>query len=374
MTKDASGGPASGRRTPGSPWSLDVATVFGIPVRVHATFLLIVGFYAYVAHSGGQSVTGAVVLVLAVFGCVVLHELGHALMARRFGVRTREIVLYPIGGIARLENIPGGWAEILIALAGPAVNVAIAVLLLPFAAHALASGLPASPGRGPIAVELLVANLFLFAFNLIPALPMDGGRVLRAALSLRMREDRATRIAAAVAQFVALGFGALGLFAGNPILLFIALFVFVGASQEAAFSERKTFVTGRTVGDAMITQFDVLAPQDSLGHAAQMLLTTHQQDFPVVDAWGRLAGVLPRATLIRGLADAGRDASVLEVMLREPLVAALGDDLEKVLLSLQAGPSQPVMVLRDGVLVGMVTLDNLAEFIEVSRSTRPGVS
>jgi stage IV sporulation protein FB len=362
---------ASRRDEPRSSWSARIATVFGIPIRVHATFLLIVVFYAFLARSSGQSVPAAVGLVLAVFLCVVLHELGHALMARQFGVRTREIVLYPIGGIARLENIPSGWAEILIALAGPAVNLVLAGMLLPFAAHAIAAGLPAQPGRGPLVVELLVANLFLLLFNLIPALPMDGGRVLRASLSLVMPEDRATRIAAGIAQFVALGFGAIGLFAGYPMLLFIALFVFLGASQEAAFSERKSFVAGRTVGEAMVTKFEVLAPQDSLAWAAQLLLETHQQDFPVVDAWGRVAGVLPRATLIEGLARTGKDAAVLDVMLREPLTAAPGDDLEQALVGLQARPSQPMLVLDDERLVGMVTLDNLAEFIEVSRSTRP---
>ena len=360
---------------PGSPWSLGIGSVFGIPVRVHATFLLIVAFVAWSAAAAGQSIPGNLLLVLLLFVCVVLHELGHALMARRFGVRTREIVLYPIGGIARLENIPGGTAEILIALAGPVVNLVLFLVLVAGFGAALPSGFAEgqktlSPGASLLG-NLAVANLWLFLFNLIPAFPMDGGRVLRAALSLRLGEARATRVAAGIAQVVALSFGAVGLFTGNPILIFIALFVFLGATQEAAFVERRAVVAGHRAREAMITRFETLAPQDTLGRAAEVLLASHQQDFPVLDAWQRVAGVLPRSTLLKALAREGRDAAVLDVMHRQPIVVEPWDPLDRVLAALQASPGDPVLVLEQGRLVGMITLDNLAEFIELAKAARP---
>jgi stage IV sporulation protein FB len=362
---------------PPSPWSIGIGAVFGIPVRVHATFLLIVAFVAWSAAAAGQSIPANLLLVLLLFVCVVLHELGHALMARRFGVRTREIVLYPIGGIARLENIPGGRAEILIALAGPAVNLVLFLVLVAGFGAALpagfADGQTLSPGASLLG-NLAVANLWLFLFNLIPAFPMDGGRVLRAALSLRLGEARATRVAAGVAQVVALGFGAVGLFTGNPILLFIALFVFLGATQEAAFVERRAAVAGHRAREAMITRFETLAPQDTLGRAAEVLLASHQQDFPVLDAWERVAGVLPRSTLLKALAREGKDAAVLDVMHREPILVEPSDPLERVLAALQGSPGDPVLVLEQGRLVGMITLDNLAEFIEVAKAARPGIA
>jgi stage IV sporulation protein FB len=311
--------------------------------------------------------------LVLVFACVALHELGHAAMALKFGVKTREIVLYPIGGIAALDRMPGGKAELLIALAGPAVNVALAGVLL--AALAIFGGPPpASPEQmfapGRILFPLLFANIMLVLFNLIPAFPMDGGRVLRAALSLAMPEVRATAIAAAVGQGIAVLFGAIGLFGGNLWLVFIALFVFLGATHENAFYQRRAAIMGHVAREAMIKRFETLAPQDSLGRATEVLLATHQQDFPVVDAWGRVAGVLPRSALMHALARDGKDAAVLEVMRRDVPMVAPGDNLEEILRKLQAEPVIPVLVVEDSRLVGMITLENLAEFIEIARRAR----
>jgi Zn-dependent protease len=355
-----------------------VAQAFGIPIRVHFTFVLILLYFAYQAAALGGHVLATLVFVLAVFGCVVLHELGHALMARAFGVGTREIVLYPIGGVARLDSIPTGVPELLIALAGPVVNLVIAPLCLasmvllglPFAVENL--GLVRS--HGDVLPNLLVANLVLFAFNLIPAFPMDGGRVLRALLSLWVADDRATAIAAAVGQAMAVALGALGLLAWQPMLLFVALFVFLGAGQEASFFRRRAVVLGRSAREAMVVRFETLAPHDSLAHAAERLLATHQQDFPVVDAWLRIAGILTRTALLRGLAQLGRDAAVLDVMQREVVTVDAGADLGDVLRLLQSDPGVPVLVLDDGTLRGMITLENLAEFVELTRLTRAAAS
>lgn len=354
-------------------WSVQIARVLGIPIRIHFTFVLILLYIGYLAASQGSNVPRAIVSVLLVFACVVLHELGHAAMARRFGVRTREIVLYPIGGIARLENIPGGKAELLIAVAGPAVNFVLAGLALVALVFLVLAGigLPENPlimnTLPDLVGTLLVANLLLFVFNLLPAFPMDGGRILRAALALRMREDKATNIAATVGQGMAVLFGAVGLFTARPELLLIALFVFLGASQEAVFTQRRVQVHGHTARDAMITRFETLAPQDSLERASAALLDTHQQDFPVVDAWDRVSGMLSRAVLLQGLAEHGKSAAVLDVMDRSVTIVRPDTPLETILIHLQSNPNKPVLVKDDSGLAGMITLDNLVEFIEVAR-------
>ena len=354
----------------GSRFAFQVGTLLGIPIRIHATFLLILVWFGMAAAASSRNVPREIAFVLALFACVLLHELGHAAMARRFGVRTREIVLYPIGGVAHLETIPGGWAELLIALAGPAVNVALAAACAAalIALHVPQAFRQAMPWQNTGLVQkLLWANIALVVFNMIPAFPMDGGRVLRALLALGLGQQRATRIAAFIGQAIAGFFVIGGIFQANFFLAFIGLFVFLGASQEVAFQTRRQAVAGHTAREAMITKFESLAPQDSLGRAAELLLATHQHDFPVLDAWNRIAGVLPRARLLEGLARSGRDATVLEVMLREPVQVAPATDLEAVLQHLQSDPSTPLLVVEDGALRGMVTFENLAEFIVVAR-------
>ncbi len=361
---------STAERNPG--WSLTLGTVIGIPIRIHFTFLLLLVWYGYYSSRMGHDLVLAILFLLLLFACVVLHELGHAAMARRFGVRTREIVLYPIGGIARLENIPQGRAELLIALAGPAVNLALAAVLwivlgLTGRGFALPRQLVA-PGQ--LLSYLFLVNVVLVLFNLLPAFPMDGGRVLRAALTLSVSAQRATEIAAAVGQGVAILFAVVGILRVDPFLMIIALLVFVGASQEALFFRQRLAVVGRTAREAMISRFETLGPQDTLQVAAEHLLATHQQDFPVVDAWNRVVGLLARARLMRGLARPGSAGGlVLEAMERELAVVRPDDDLERVLQSLRARPDRPVLVLDGERLCGMITLENLTEFIELARRT-----
>lgn len=355
---------------PGSAWALRIGTALGIPIRLHFTFLLILVWFGFRALQQGETFLSGIGFILLLFGCVLLHELGHAAMARVYGVKTREIVLYPIGGVARLESMPSGKAELLIALAGPAVNLVLAGMLFGVMVF-LQVGMPSSAeellsGRS-VLVELLILNLVLCFFNLVPAFPMDGGRVLRATLTLFMPEEKATGIAALVGQGFAILFGAVGLFTGNFMLIFIALFVFLGAGQEAAFHRSRAAVAGLTARAAMVTRFEVLAPQDSLGRAAELLLASHQHDFPVVDAWGRVAGILSRAGLLEALARAGREGAVLDVMEREVVSVPADLPLEEVLKLLQSRPGGPILVFDDGRLLGMVTLENLTELIEVSR-------
>jgi Zn-dependent protease/CBS domain-containing protein len=372
--------PESAQRSPvrpagragGSRWSFQIGTMLGIPIRIHVTFVLILVWFGMAAAASSRNVPRELFFVLAIFGCVVLHELGHAAMARRFGVTTHEIVLYPIGGVARLDRMPGGWAEFLIALAGPAVNVVLAVLLAGLLAllrmplSFRPETLTANTGIVP---KLLVVNVMLVVFNLIPAFPMDGGRVLRGVLAVVIGQYRATRIAAVVGQIIAGLFVLGGLFGPvlNPWLIVIGLFVFLGATQEAAFQTSRSAVAGHTAREAMITRFETLAPQETLARAAELLLATHQHDFPVIDAWGRVAGILPRATLLEALARAGGMTPVLDVMLRDPVTIPPGTDLDTALQHLQASPSRPLLVLENDKLVGMLTFENLAEFIVIAQ-------
>jgi len=363
---------------PTGGWSVRVGSALGIPIRIHFTFVLLLLWFGAVSASQGEGFLGGVVFLLLLFGCVVLHELGHAAMARAFGVETREIVLYPIGGVARLDRIPSGKAELLIALAGPAVNMVLAGALFLYLifgqVRAPGSAEELLGGGAPVVWQLLMANLILAFFNLIPAFPMDGGRVLRATLSLFLGQDRATDIAATVGQGMAILFAVLALFPPpiKPVLLLIAIFVFLGAGQEAAFQRGRSAVRGLTAAAAMVTRFETLRPDDSLGRAAELLLSTHQHDFPVLDAWGRVAGLLHRSALLAGLAGEGRDHPVLELMDREPLAVAPGTSLEEVLRLLQARPLGPILVVDDGRLAGMITFENFGELIEVSRRLRQG--
>lgn len=351
-------------------WSWKLGEVAGIGVYVHATFLLLLGWVGIAHWLEGRTaaaVVAGIAFILAIFGCVVLHELGHALTARRYGIRTRDITLLPIGGVARLERMPDQpIQEFWVAIAGPAVNVAIAIVLV--AALSLTGALAPLTSvtliSGSFPERLLVVNLFLVGFNLLPAFPMDGGRILRALLALRLPYMRATQIAAWLGQAMALLFGFAGLFTPNPFLLFIALFVWIGAAQEASMVQMKVALGGIPVGHAMLTEVHTLSRHDSLGHAIDVLLAQSQQDFPVVDGTA-VIGVLTRAALLGGLAKQGRDARVSEVMRQDFVVVDPSEMLETALQRLQESPCHALPVVRAGRLVGLLTMDNVGEFVAV---------
>jgi Zn-dependent protease len=351
-------------------WSWKVAEFRGIGVYVHATFLILIAFVVashwMAGHSLGKTLEG-VLFVLALFVCVVLHEFGHALMAARFGIRTRDITLLPIGGLARLERMPHDpLQELWVALAGPAVNVVIAALLL--AGLSAAASWPRldelGVARGGFFHRLMVVNVILVVFNLIPAFPMDGGRVLRAILALRMEYTRATRIAASIGQALALLFGLMGFLVGNPFLMFIALFVWIGAAQEASMVETTASFAGVPVARAMITQFETLAPEDRLADAVEKILAGSQQDFPVV-ADGRVVGILTRQDLLVALARHGPQVPVAEVMQSRFETAEATEMLDTAFRRLQGCECHTLPVLHRGALVGLLTMDNLGEFVAI---------
>ena len=350
-------------------WSWKIGEFAGISVYMHATFLLLLGWVAFTHWQDERSlaaVVSGVAFVLALFACVVAHEYGHALTARRYGIKTREITLLPIGGVARLERMPDDpRQELWVALAGPAVNVVIAASL--FAWLVLTNSLvpldQIAVGSGSFLERLMVVNLFLVGFNMLPAFPMDGGRVLRAVLARRMEYTRATHVAANVGQGMAFLFGFLGLF-GNPMLLFIALFVWIGAAQESSAVQMKSALGGIPVARAMLTDFHTLQPHESLGRATELILAGSQQDFPVVDN-ERVVGVLTRADLLAALSRQDRQTPVVDVMQRDFQVVDSTDMLEAVMERLQACACHTLPVVHGGQLVGLVTMDNVGEFVMI---------
>jgi len=287
-------------------WSFHLARIAGIDVRIHATFLLLLAWFGFVYYAeGGQAAMFAgLSFIILLFVCVVLHEFGHALAARAYGINTPDITLLPIGGVARLERMPDKpWQELVVALAGPAVNVVIAFALYIVIGrffHAAELGQIAE-GGGDLLTRLLAINVILVVFNLLPAFPMDGGRVLRALLAMRMKHARATQIAATVGQIVAVIFGLVGLFGGNPFLLFIAVFVFFGARGEASYAVLKEAADDTRVGAIMEPMGPVLFPGMSASEAAQLAMTGNSGILPVVDRSLRLLGVVPVDALANAL-------------------------------------------------------------------------
>jgi Zn-dependent protease len=352
-------------------WSWNLGRLAGIQLKVHATFLLILGWVALAhASQGLAGVVAGLLFILTLFGCVILHELGHALTARRYGIGTKDITLLPIGGVARLERMPEEpRQELAVALAGPAVNVVIAGLLYVWL---IGTGGWQPLGQlnvtsGSFAERIMIVNVFLAAFNLLPAFPMDGGRVLRALLATRMEYTRATQIAAGIGQGMALLFGFAGLFL-NPFLIFIALFVWIGAAQEASMVQMRSALGGIPVSRAMLTHFRTVAPGDSLDHAVDLVLSGSQQDFPVLEA-DRVIGVLTRADLFAALAKHA-PGTVERIMRRDFQTADSHEMLEDSFRKLQGCACQTLPVLHGGKLVGLVTADNVGEFLMIQAARR----
>lgn len=319
-----------------------------------------------------------VLLILAIFGCVVLHELGHALTAKRFGIRTEDITLLPIGGVARLERMPRKpGQELLVAAAGPAVNVVIASVIW-IGLALFSSTAPISDTadvRAGFWMQLMTINILLVLFNLLPAFPMDGGRMLRALLATRLDYVRATTIAARVGQGMAILFGMWGLFGffgllkPNPMLIFIAIFIFIGAEAESQMVRVTSTLRGLRVRDAMMTKFRALSPNDSLSAAAAELIAGSQQDFPITTERG-VVGILTRQDLVRGLTERGPTARVADVMRPDCQLVNDTEWVEKSYDLLRQNKCSSLPVVRDGQLVGMITLENITEWVILNNALR----
>jgi Zn-dependent protease/predicted transcriptional regulator len=350
-------------------WSWKIGEWAGIGVYLHATFVMLIGFLVISNLIAGVSLGGlvnGVGFILVLFACVLLHEFGHALAARRYGIPTRDITLLPIGGLARLEKMPDKpRQELVVALAGPLVNVVIAAVL--FVALLVTNGLGLLANltvtQGSFLERLLVVNVMLVLFNLIPAFPMDGGRVLRSALAMRMDYARATRTAATLGQGFAFVFGIIGFFT-NPLLMFTALFIWLGAAQEASALQVKSSLGDVPVSRAMMSQYETLSPLNSIKHVTDLIMAGSQQDFPVIDR-ERVVGVVTRGDVVKALAERGGQGFVSNIMRRDFQTMQANELLSAASDKLQMGGLHTMPVVNDGQLVGLLTLENIGEFLMI---------
>jgi Zn-dependent protease/CBS domain-containing protein len=361
-------------------WSIRLFSVAGTAVRIHLTFFLLLAFYAWVGwrQGGAQGAVDLVVFIVLLFVCVVLHEFGHVFAARAYGIRTSDVTLLPIGGVASLERMPEKPAqEIVVALAGPAVNLVIAAVLALALGGSFDLGQMAQFEQASMSLagRVVLANLALCVFNLIPAFPMDGGRVLRALLAIPMGYTRATRVAAGIGQALAFAFALLGLVGGNAMLILIAVFIFLAASGESGYVQVREYTRGYLASHAMITAYKTLGPSSIADDAASLLLRTTQQEFPVVDGAGVMRGVLTRDALIKALQQRGGTTPVLEIMDRDIPTVPENACLDNVLERLQRSATRLVGVVDlSGRLVGYITTENLSELIMIQSSRASGPS
>jgi Zn-dependent protease len=355
-------------------WSLPIGRFGPTILRVHLTFFLLLAWIGLSAWQRGglPAARDSLIFIILIFTCVVLHEFGHILVARRFGIETPDVTLLPIGGVAsmaRMADKPE--QELAIAIAGPMVNVVIAVMLYFLLGAIRPDDMIRIDDPGvSLFARLAAANVFLVVFNMIPAFPMDGGRVLRAILAMNFGRVRATRLAAGLGQALALGLGFLGLF-GNPLLIFIAIFIYIAAAGEAQMTAFTEAARGLTVRDAMTSHFRALPLAANIAAAIEALPSSEQREFPVVDGFGKPVGILLRDAIVAAVDNLDRAESIVSII-RGPAgtissTAPLETAFERVL-----GPRATALSVidRDGRLIGLLTRENLVELMMI-RSRRP---
>lgn len=347
------------------PGTVGAVPIFGVPVRFHFTFVLLLIFLLSIGVGDRQSGVSTVLYIVALFASVLLHELGHMLAARRFGIRTIEIVMFPIGGVSRPERQPAPRQELWISLAGPVVNLAIAGALMAWMTTQqgwVALETLREPTDANLAERIAFGNLALFLFNLLPAYPMDGGRILRSVLALSRPVEQATRIAAGAGQGLAILIGLAGLLWGNFMLMFVALFVYLGAFQEGVAAKGRIFTSGYLVRAAMISDLRTLTHGQTIRDAGNLLLSTSQHDFPVMHG-NSVIGILTRSALVNAMLSQGPDAYVSGAMSRDFIRVSPDMPLTETLPKLST-PGACVLVMDgDDRLVGMLNSEHLSQFI-----------
>lgn len=354
--------------------SLKIGRFAGIQVQVHWTFWLLFLFIGFLVFSKDGTLVDLFwhsVFVLGLFFCVVLHEFGHALTARKYGIPTRSITLLPIGGLASLKKIPENpKEEFLVAIAGPAVNVVIALVLLLFVPTETFTSMDPETLQeelsmitpGNFLFYLLTANIALVLFNLIPAFPMDGGRIFRAILTMKMGRIKATQIAASVGKFLALLFFLYGLFYGI-LMTVIAVFIWFGAHSENIMIQQIELMRGYKIRDAMITEYTRLKPDDTLKKAVDKILASTEQDFLVVNQDDEIAGILYMDDLSKALQETGEETSIQNVMDRSVVTLEASAELSSAYQKLNRKNRNFFPVLDNGEIVGVMDMNNINEFL-----------
>jgi Zn-dependent protease len=353
--------------------SLFIGKFAGIRVFIHWTFTILLLWIAISGMSRGQNVSEigwTFLFIFAVFACVTLHEFGHALAAKRYNFKTKHITLLPIGGLAQMEKLPDNpKQELVVAIAGPMVNVVIALLLFPlvytqeFTQESLSSINP-----GNFLIYLFIVNIILAVFNMLPAFPMDGGRVLRALLSFKLPREKATQVAASLGQFMAMVFVLLGLFY-NPFLVLIGIFIFLGAQAENSMVQSQSFLKGYFVRDVLMRDFASLQMNDRLSTATSILLNSQSTDFVVFDK-DEFIGILSRNELLKGLSELGADAEISKVVNRDMRILKLDQALEEIYPEMKVKGQNLLPVMESDKLIGVLDSENLMEFILVKEAMR----
>ncbi|MFM8951062.1 MAG: M50 family metallopeptidase [Bacteroidota bacterium] len=354
--------------------SVSFLKIAGIGIYVHWTFSLLIIYIIYINARAGLDpvqISWAVFFVLALFLCVILHELGHALTAKRFGIKTQDITMYPIGGVARLERIPEKpMQELLVTIAGPLVNVLIVAILIPFI-YGFDLFVPLGAESSIISPEnfilnLAILNLWLALFNLIPAFPMDGGRILRALLAMKISRLKATTIAANIGKLLSLGFIVAGFFY-NPFLIFIGVFIVLGAQSELELVRNKELASGLTASDAMMSKWTELESSKPLSEAVSMLLQSESKSFLITEN-GTYVGTLNRDGIIKALRDKGEQIPIGEVCNRDLSYADAKAPLEVLFTRFRDDRIPLVLVVDDGSTIGVVDTENIAELMLVKQA------
>jgi Zn-dependent protease/predicted transcriptional regulator len=358
-------------------WAFRVARVAEIDIKVHVTFFIILLLAAFQWGSNTGTAAGAlfgVALMILLFVCITLHELGHSLVAQRFGIPVREITLLPLGGVAQLTKNPERpLHELLIAAAGPAVNIVLAAvlaLIVGLNSGVLLDGqglLPddtTSTSFGAMARWLLAANISIVLFNLIPAFPLDGGRILRALLAMRLGMPRATRIASVIGQIIAIGLGIYGVVSGNFVLTLIAVFIFFGAGQENAVAQSKTVLTTKLIGDAYNKHALTLQTGDRVSRVVDYILTSYQPDFAVMQG-DKPAGIVTRTDVLRTLSMSREDLYVGEIMNRDFARLDASTSLDAAREQLNTANTRVAAVFRGDAYLGLISQEDISEALTV---------
>ena len=355
--------------------SFKLGNVAGIGVFVHWTFAILIAFIIFSNYRKGhdaEQIMWAVIFILSIFVTVFLHELGHALAAKRYNIKTKDITLLPIGGLARLESIPEyPKQELVVAIAGPTVNIALAVITGLFITipetKDLTLQLEGGVNGSNFFLNFFIVNIWLALFNLIPAFPMDGGRVLRALLAMKFERHIATNIAARIGQVLAVGFVFMGFFS-NPFLVFIGLFIFLGAQAEAEFTLVKSLLKGYKVKDVLMRQYQTIEANETIKTAVAMLLNGQSRNFLVTEN-GISVGTLSRDEIIKALSEQGENVVIHNVMNKNLIYLDANAPLEDAYQQVQESKSSLMPVMENKQLIGTLDTENILEFIMVKNAT-----
>ncbi len=358
-------------------YALKLGKPFGIQVYVHWTFLLIILWVIFLDAQQGlpaKEIIYSVLFVLAIFVCVVIHELSHSLTARKYGISTRSITLLPIGGVADLERIPENpRQELAVSIAGPISNLVIALVLwllinLTGDFNIQQEHLQ-SINSSNFFIVLTFANVMLAVFNMLPVFPMDGGRVFRSVLALRLPREQATYIAMSIAKFLAVGLALLGIFF-NPFLVIIAVFIFLGAQREYEMMRFSSVLEGYTVEDILITEFTPLHPDDPLQRAVDILLSTPEQRF-VITQDNKVKGILTRNDIIHGLTNHEKDEKIAVIMNKDVTTFFANTPLQKAYQTMyNKGITMVPVVNSDGELMGIIDMETINEFLMIKSANK----